>query len=108
LLVDAMPREQAKFVLTGYILVQVTVMYRKGKATNYNWKPGDFDGSYTEETNCMKVVSCNKFHPNNFFLINTKEKFEVLAVVKMTMLLFWVVTQCRLGETRCLHLRGLK
>jgi hypothetical protein len=44
----------------------------------------------------MKLVSCNKFHPINFLLINTQEKYEIFAVVKMTMLFFWVVTSCRL------------
>jgi hypothetical protein len=44
----------------------------------------------------MKLLSCNLFHPNNFLLINKQEKCEVLTVVKITMLFFWVVTPYRL------------
>jgi len=52
--------------------------------------------SYPEETCYMKLVSCNKFYPNSFLLMDIKEKFEVHTVVKITMLFLWVVTSCRL------------
>jgi hypothetical protein len=56
-----------------------------------------FGGSYKRETSCMKLVSCNNFYSNNFLLINTQEKSEALTAVKMRMMmLFWVVTSCRL------------
>jgi hypothetical protein len=55
---------------------------------------------------------------NNQFPIPKEEndmKFEVLPAVKMSMLVFWVVTPCglavryqRLRGTYCLHLQGWK
>jgi hypothetical protein len=34
----------------------------------------------------MKLVSCNKMRANDFFLINTQDTFEVLTVVKMSVI----------------------
>jgi hypothetical protein len=48
------------------------------------------------ETIYINVVSCKKFYPNNFLLVNSEEKFEVLTAVNMTSFFFWVVTSCRL------------
>jgi hypothetical protein len=44
----------------------------------------------------MKLVLRNTFYASNFLLLNTQETFEVLTTVKMTMLLYWAVTPCRL------------
>jgi hypothetical protein len=51
----------------------------------------------TGNTSCMKLVSCNTHYPNSLLLINTQENFEGLMVLRMTILLFWVVTPCRLA-----------
>jgi hypothetical protein len=45
----------------------------------------------------MEVVSRNKYDPNNFLLIITQEKSEVLKAERITML-FGVVTPCRLVD----------
>jgi hypothetical protein len=44
----------------------------------------------------MKLLSCKKLYPKNFLFIITQEKFAVLTVVKITVLLFWVVSSYRI------------
>jgi hypothetical protein len=58
-----------------------------------------------------ETVPCSKYCPNNFLLVKSREKSEVLTVVKITILFLWVVTPYRFvgrnqhfGEAYFFHL----
>jgi hypothetical protein len=61
----------------------------------------------------VPFVSCSVFHVDNYFMVNTREKFEVLKLVKVTMLFLggdaavWTLRQIpTFPRTFCLHPQG--